>query len=140
MRARTSILILIAAAFTLVLAAQPAGAKDIRLGGTDEKLPKNIVQLPTIAVAMRTEDGGWRHIKIDAWLAAKDVRTAKAMESVKNTIIAKADRELPNHDFATLQSAELGSNEAKKVIVAAVEATIGREYKGEVLIRSMLVY
>jgi len=122
------------------LCSLPAGAKDIRLGGTDDKLPKTMVVLPTIAVAIRAEDGGWKHIKIDAWLQAKDVRTAKTMENMKNTIIAKADRELPNHDFAILMSAENGSNEAKKAIAAAVEMTIGRAYTGEVLIRNMLVY
>jgi len=141
MRARTIILSLLSAGVALAVTAAPVAAKDIRLGGsTDEKLPKNIVQLPPIAVAIRTDDGGWKHIRIDAWLEAKDTRTAKTMENMKNTIIAKADRELPNHDFAVLQSAELGSTEAKKAIVAAIEATIGREYKGDVLIRSMLVY
>jgi len=121
-------------------AAMPAAAKEIRLGGTDNSLPKNMVELPMIAVAIRTEDGGWKHIKINAWLAAKDVRTAKTMEGMKNSISAKVDRELPNHDFAVLASAENGSNEAKKAIITAVEATIGRTYTGDVLIRNMLVY
>jgi hypothetical protein len=124
----------------MLLTAMPAGAKDIRLGGEDKSLPKNMVVLPTIAVAMRTDDGGWKHIKIDAWLAAKDQRTAKTMESMKNTIIAKADRELPNHDWAVLASAKDGSDEAKRAIAIAVEATIGRAYTGDVLIRNMLVY
>ena len=123
-----------------LLAALPAGAKEIRLGGEDKSLPKNTVLLPTIAVAIRTEDGGWKHIKIDAWLQAKDVRTAKTMESMKNTIIAKVDRELPNHDWAILSSAKDGSDEAKRAIASAVEMTIGRAYTGDVLIRNMLVY
>jgi hypothetical protein len=132
----------LAVALAALLASGPLAAKDIRLGGQKDadKLPPNMVALPTIAVAIRTDDGGWKHIKIDAWLAAKDVRTAKVMEGMKTNIIAKADRELPNRDFTTLLSPELGSNEAKKAIQAAVEATLGRPYTGDILIRNMLVY
>jgi hypothetical protein len=130
----------IAAALLLAALPSPAvHAKDIRLGG-QQKLPTNMIVLPTIAVAIRTEDGGWKHIKIDAWLAGTDAENAKTLEALKNTIIAKVDREFPNRDFEILQSASQGSAEAKRVIHAAVEAGLGHEWKGDVLIRNMLVY
>jgi hypothetical protein len=96
--------------------------------------------LPTIAVAIRDDDGGWRHIKVDAWLQSKDSATAAALEAVKTTIIAKADRELPNHDFATLQSPQIGTTEIKHAIHAAAEAGLGRKWNGEVLIHNLLIY
>jgi hypothetical protein len=131
----------LAALLLTALTATPVAAKDIRLGGdATTKLAPNMIVLPTIAVAIRTDDGGWKHIKIDAWLAGTDPDNAKALESLKNTIIGKADREFPNRNFETLQSAGQGSAEAKRVIHAAVEAGLGHEWKGDVLIRNMLVY
>ena len=117
-------------------------SKDIKLGGDQKqgKLPPNMIALPSILVAIRGEDGGWRHIKIDAWLAGTDEDNAKRLEALKNTIRDKADREFPNRNFEILQSAGQGSAEAKKVIHGAVEAGLGKEWKGDVLIRNMLVY
>jgi len=129
--------------FTVLLlvgmAPVPVHAKDIKLGG-EQKLTPTMIVLPRISVAIRTEDGGWKHIAVDCWLAGVDVEEAKRLEALKTTIIAKADREMPNRNFEILQSAGEGSNEAKKVIHAAVEAGLGREWKGQVLIRNMLVY
>jgi hypothetical protein len=122
-----------------VVLAIPVEAKDIKLGGGDRVHPL-VVELPTIAVAIRGDDGGWKHIKIDAWLQSKDIATAKKLEAVKNIIIAKADRELPNHDFETLKSPQTGSREAKRAIHAAAEAGLGQKWDGEVLIHNMLVY
>lgn len=124
------------------LLAGPVEAKDIKLGGeqNEHKLPLNTIELPQIAVAIRTEDGGWRHIRISAWLAAKDASTARTIDRMKNSIVGKADRELPNHSFDTLLSPELGSVEAKKAIRIAVEATLGHPYNGDILIRNLLVY
>lgn len=131
----------IAAALLLAaLPLPPVYAKDIKLGGGQQKLPTNMIALPTIAVAIRGDDGGWKHIKIDAWLAGTDAENAKTLEALKNTIINRADRELPNRNFEVLQSAVQGSAEAKRVIHAAVEAGLGHEWKGDVLIRNMLVY
>jgi len=117
-------------------------AKDIKLGGDQKlgKLPPNMIVLPPIMVVIRADDGGWKHIKIDAWLAGTDADNAKKLESLKNTIKDKADREFPNRNFEILQSARQGSAEAKKVIHAAVEAGLGAEWKGDVLIKDMLVY
>jgi len=124
-----------------LLAASPVAAKDIKLGGqAGSKLPPTMIVLPTIAVAIRTDDGGWKHIKIDTWLAGTDADNAKRLESLKNVIIGKADREFPNRNFETLQSPDQGSAEAKRVIHAAVEASLGHEWKGEVLIKNMMVY
>jgi len=123
------------------LAATPAAAKDIKLGGqAQQKLAPNMIVLPTIAVVMRDEDGGWKHIKIDAWLAGTDIENAKELDRIKNIIMNKADREFPNRNYETLQSPGQGSVEAKRVIHAAVEAGLGHEWKGDVLIHSMLVY
>ncbi len=131
---------IILAATLLALPGQaPLHAKDIKLGG-EQKLTPTMIVLPRISVAIRTEDGGWKHIAVDCWLAGVDVEEAKRLEALKTTIIAKADREMPNRNFEILQSAGEGSNEAKKVIHAAVEAGLGREWKGQVLIRNMLVY
>ena len=128
-------LVLLLAALSLT----PVAAKDIKLGGA-QKLNPTMIQLPTIAVVMRDEDGGWKHIKIDAWLAGTDVENAKELDRIKNIIMSKADREFPNRNYETLRSADQGSVEAKHVIHAAVEAGLGHEWKGDVLIHSMLVY
>jgi len=117
----------------------PLHAKDIKLGG-EQKLTPTMIALPRVSVAIRTEDGGWKHVAVDCWLAGVDVEEARRLEALKNTIIAKADREMPNRNFEILQSAAEGSAEAKKVIHAAVETALGREWKGQVLIRNMLVY
>jgi len=131
---------IILAAVLLALPGQaPIQAKDIKLGG-EQKLTPTMIVLPRISVAIRTEDGGWRHVAVDCWLAGVSVEEAQKLETLKTTIIAKADREMPNRNFEILQSAGEGSNEAKKVIHAAVEAGLGREWKGQVLIRNMLVY
>ena len=141
MRALATLFPFYAACLAVALAATPIYGNDIRLGGKkEEKTIKNIVELPMIAVAIRTEDGGWKHISINAWLAPKDPDVARKMESLKSTIISKADRELPNHSYATLQSAELGAAEAKKAIHAAAAACLGHPWAGEVLIQNMLVY
>jgi len=117
----------------------PLYAKDIKLGG-EQKLTPTMIALPRISVAIRTEDGGWKHVAVDCWLAGVDVDEARRLEALKNIIIGKADREMPNRNFEILQSAGEGDAEAKKVIHAAVEAALGREWKGQVLIRNMLVY
>jgi hypothetical protein len=124
------------------LASSSVYAKDIKLGGEQKqgKLPPTMIALPPIMVVIRTEDGGWKHIKIDAWLAGTDIDNAKRLDALKNTIRDKADREFPNRNFELLQSPVQGSAEAKKVIHAAVEAGLGKEWKGDVLIKDMLVY
>lgn len=131
-----------AALLVFGLASSSVYAKDIKLGGDQKqgKLPPNMIVLPPIMVMIRTDDGGWKHIKINAWLAGTDVDNAKRLEALKTLIKDKADRELPNRNFEILQSAAQGSTEAKKVIHAAVEAGLGKEWKGDVLIKDMLVY
>ncbi len=129
----------------LLLAGAPGAvvwAKDIKLGGEPDKnkLPATMIPLKRISVAIRGEDGSWKHIAIDCWLAGTDEVNAKELDVNKNIIIAKADHELPNRNFEIMQSAVQGTAEAKKVIHAAVEASIGHEWKGQVLIKNMLVY
>ena len=130
---------ILAVMMLIMPAGAPLHAKDIKLGG-EQKLTPTMIVLPRISVAIRTEDGGWKHVAVDCWLAGVDVEEAKRLEALKNTIIAKADREMPNRNFEILQSAGEGSAEAKKVIHGAVEDGLGKEWKGQVLIRNMLVY
>ena len=126
----------------------PAFAREIHLGGTDTdkgapppKLAPNIVELPTIIASIRKEDGGWRHIRIDAWLAPKDIGTARAMDDKKTSIVMRSRDAFPGkRGFETLQSARDGNQAAKEVIHSAAEKTLGRPWTGDVLIRNMLVY
>jgi len=150
--ALTGKILLFAAALAAVLAGtmQPVLAREIRLGGTNApggavpppvKLPPNVVELPTITVALRKEDGGWNHIRIDAWLAPKDVTTARDMYEKKSTIVERSQDALPgNRGFTTLKSAREGNQAAKDVIREAAEKTLGHPWTGDVLIRNMLVY
>jgi len=132
---------ILAAMMVVTPVGAPVGAKDIKLGGEQkEKLTPTMIALPRVSVAIRTDDGGWKHVAVDCWLAGVDVEEARRLEALKNIIIGKADREMPNRNFEILQSAGEGSAEAKKVIHAAVETALGREWKGQVLIRNMLVY
>jgi hypothetical protein len=135
----------------LASALQMADARDINLGGTKAapgvtvppptKLPPNIVTLPTIVVAIRKEDGGWHHVRIDAWLAPQDTATARVMDDKKTSIVKVSETTLPGaRGFSALQSAADGNLVAKDVIRAAAEQTIGRPWTGEVLIRNILVY
>jgi len=121
----------------MVAAPFPAFAQVLDKGN---KNTGNMVTLPTIAVAIKTDDGGWHHVKIDAYLDAKNPRAAKILHGFENMIRDKADKEIPNHSFETLRSPELGSIEAKKCILVAVEESLGHPFTGEVLIRNMLVY
>ena len=124
-----------------LLVLSPVSAKDIKLGGEQkDKLAPNIVVLPVIAVMIRTEDGGWKHIKIDAWLSGTDADNARKLDGLKHQIITKADHEIPNRNYETLQSPAQGTKEAKRIIHEAVEAGLGHEWKGEVLIHNMMVY
>jgi hypothetical protein len=132
-------------------ATQPAAAKDVRLGGTSSvpgapvqpppKLAPNIVELPTIVVAIRKDDGGWHHVRIDAWLAPKDIATAQDMDDRKASIVRKSKETLPGaRGFDVLKSAHDGNQVAKDVIHTAAERSIGRPWTGDVLIRNMVVY
>ncbi|MDR3441066.1 hypothetical protein [Telmatospirillum sp.] len=131
-----------------VALAGPVFAKDIRLGGTSAsptapppKLAPNIIELPTIEVSIRKEDGGWRHIRIDAWLAPKQVAIARDMDGMKTSIVKHAREELPgNRGFDALRSAHEGNQVAKEVLHHAAERSLGHPWDGDVLIRNILVY
>ncbi len=126
------------------LLALPATARDIRLGGQksgqQEALPPNVVKLPMIDVAIRKDDGGWHHVRIDAWLAAEDDATAKKLDDLKTAISLKAKAGIPKRPFESLRSAHEGSAVAKQVIAEATEQSLGHPWKGDVLIREMLAY
>lgn len=133
----------------LAATAQPVSARDIRLGGTRKgpdteepmTLPPNIVELPVIVVALRKSDGGWRHIRINAWLAPSDTDTARDMEDKKTSIAKKARENFPGpRGFDTLKSPREGPEAAKDILRAAAERSLGHPWDGDVLIRSMVVY
>ncbi|PKU23545.1 hypothetical protein [Telmatospirillum siberiense] len=146
-----ALLHVLALAVIIVLSFHPADAKDIRLGGTNAspappppppaKLAPNIIELPIIVIAIRKEDGGWHHIRINAWLAPKDVATAHDMDDKKTAIVRRSKDAFPGtRGFEALQSARDGDQIAKEVIHAAAEHTIGRPWTGDVLIRNILIY
>jgi len=125
----------------------PAAAREVRLGGSQSstqpapKLAPNIIELPTIEISIRKEDGGWRHIRIDAWLAPKDVAIARDMDGMKTSIVKRAQEDLPgSRGFDVLKSAREGNEAAKEVLHLAAEQSLGHPWEGEVLIRNMLVY
>lgn len=133
----------------LAVMAQPVSARDIRLGGTNKgpeeaepsKLPPNIVELPVIVVALPKGDGGWRHIRINAWLAPADSHTARDMEDKKSSIVKKARADFPGpRGFDTLKSPHEGPEAAKDILHAAAERSLGHPWDGDVLIQSMVVY
>jgi hypothetical protein len=127
-------------------AAPGAAAREINLGGersngqTAPKLPPNVVELPNIVVAIRKPDGGWRHVKIHAWLAPKDVDVAEAMDGRRTSIVHSIQEKIPQQDFEMLTAAHSGSTLAKEVIHSAAEENIGRPWSGDVLISELLVY
>jgi hypothetical protein len=137
-------------AIILLAGAIPSvSAREIHLGGTNAapgapppaKLAPNIVELPTIIAAIRREDGGWRHIRIDAWLAPQDIATARAMDDKKTSIVMRSQNTLPGkRGFDALKSAHDGNQVAKEVIHAAAAQTLGHPWTGDVLIRNILVY
>lgn len=139
---------MVAVCVLVATAAAPALARDINLGGTriapdhpTAHLAPNIVELPTIEVSIRKDDGGWRHIKIDAWLAPKDLATAHTMDGMKTSIVKKAGEDLPgNRGFDVLKSAHEGNQAAKEVLHDAAAQSLGHPWEGEVLIRNLLVY
>jgi hypothetical protein len=130
----------------VIWASSEAAAREVNLGGqrapgeAAPQLPANIVELPPIIIAIRKTDGGWRHVRIDAWLAPKDTDTAESMDEMKSVITRSIQERIPKADFEALAAAHSGSALAKEVIHAAAEQGIGRSWSGDVLIRQLLVY
>jgi hypothetical protein len=128
-----------------ITAVPPASARDIKLGGQETnhavaKAPANMVELPPIIVSKRKEDGGWEHLKINAWLAPKDWNSVETMETLKTTISQKAIEAFPQRNFDLFKAPREGSILAKKTIREATETSLGHPWAGDVLIRTMLVY
>lgn len=123
-----------------------AEARDVRLGGSNgaeqaPKLPPNVVTLPIIIAAIPKGDGGWRHVRIDAWLAPSDVGTAEDMENLKASIVQKVRDGLPGpRGFDALKSPHEGPQVAKNMLHAAAESSLGHPWTGDVLIRSLMAY
>jgi hypothetical protein len=125
-------------------AASPAFAKTINLGGkADDKTKPQIryIELPRILVALPRDDGGWNHVQIDSYLAPADEETMLAMDGVRSSIARHASEdELPKIGYENLKKASFGSEFAKQAIRVAAERSLGRPWKGDVFIRSMLTY
>ncbi len=145
--ARSRLLRAIAVVGLVLLPMPAAEARDIRLGGTNSqpgappRLAPTIVELPTITLALRRDDGGWHHIQIDAWLASEDETTARELEDIKSAVVLRIKEDLPGpQGFEVLQSAKDGAVAAKEIIRGAAERSLGRSWPGDVLIRDMLVY
>ncbi|HIJ37834.1 MAG TPA: hypothetical protein HPP80_02960 [Rhodospirillaceae bacterium] len=122
----------------------PVTAREIHLGGqtADPKILKqpNTVVLPPIVLALPRDDGGWHHIRIDAWLTPSDEKTTAALEGIRTTIVKNASQDLPEAKFEDLRSARLGMKLAKQIIHDAAEEGLGRPWTGEVMIKTMLAY
>jgi hypothetical protein len=138
------VLVLIALLAMTAWMAPQAAAKDINLGGQrytpDQNLPRTMVELPGISVALRDDKGGWRHVEIHAWLALKDSSAAYAVDRKRWAIARTVKDKLPEADFDVLAAAHTGSALAKEVIRSAAMAALGEELAGDVLIRELLVY
>lgn len=124
----------------------PAGqARDINLGGRQEEpevkeKPRFIVALPTIELSVARDDGGWRHIHIDAWLTTHDDRTTEDLDKMRSTIVRLTEDALPDHDFEEYKSPRQGLRLIKEIIRRATDKSLGHPWKGEVMIKNFLAY
>ncbi len=95
--------------------ADRAAAREIRLGGTshvEEQKNPLIVTLPTMELALPRNDGngGWRHIRIDAYLTVGDPVLGKELDGMKSSIVRHAVQEtLPATGYARLKEPYGGS-------------------------------
>jgi len=138
---------LLAAILTLGLSsASPAQAKTINLGGKvkEEKKGFLIIELPSMNLALPKKDdynGGWRHVRIDAYITPKDAETGMKLDGVKSSIVKHAEEEtLPATGFDRLNTPYGGEEAAKKAIRIAAERALGHPFEGDVLIRTFLTY
>jgi hypothetical protein len=143
------------AAFVLAMGALcltplSTSAKDVNIGGKaadgkdDSKKPKlNMVDLPEITAGRRTENGGVKHIQIEAWLAPKDIKELPILDERKTAICKRAKKAFEeSHDISLdiLASPREGETLAKKTILQATETELGHPWSGDVLMRTFLVY
>ncbi len=129
--------------------ALPAGraeAREIRLGGsshTEEQKNPLIVVLPTLELALPRNDGngGWRHIRIDAYLTVSDPALGKELDGMKSSIVRHAVREtLPATGYDRLKEPYGGSEAAKRAIHIAAQRALGHPWDGAVDIRTFEAY
>lgn len=142
MSARSLCLLLAA---VLAFAPPTVLARDINLGGRQEEpdkreKPRNIVELPTIELSLAQDDGGWRHIHIDAWLTCRDEATSEDLDKLRSTIVRLATDALPEHEFDEYRSPRGGIRLVKQIIRQVTEKSLGRPLKGDVMIKNFLAY
>ncbi|HVI52723.1 MAG TPA: hypothetical protein VM661_16060 [Candidatus Sulfotelmatobacter sp.] len=145
-------LLVILLSFILSLAVIPvcapsAEAKTINLGGKakdDKNKAYLIIELPSMNVSMPKKDdttGGWRHVRIDAYITPKDADTGMKLDGVKSSIVKHAVEEtLPATGFDKLNTPYGGEEAAKKAIRIAAERALGHPFEGDILIRTFLSY
>lgn len=132
-------------ALTLLLSATPVEAKTINLGGGKVEKQKSVlfIELPSIEAALPKGDdnGGWRHVRIDAYITPKDVLTGTQLEAVKSSIVKHAAEEtLPAAGYDKLKSPYGGEEAAKKALRIATDRALGHPWEGEISIRTFLTY
>jgi hypothetical protein len=141
----------------LLAAAGVAGdamARDITLGGHRQdlrqglpdnevagKLPEDAVALPRVVASVQNhETGQWRRVLVDAYLQSSDRRAlSKARDRVMD-IAANARPQLQTVPAESLGEARSGMREAKDCIRLAAEQALGRDWPGNVFIRSLAVF
>ena len=132
-------------AAALCFASPAVQARDINLGGKQEEpekkqKPRNIIELPTIDLSLAQEDGGWRHIHIDAWLTCRDEATSEDLDKLRSTIVRLTQDALPDHEFDEYRSPRGGIRLVKLIIRQVTEKSLGRPLKGDVMIKNFLAY
>ena len=140
-----SLLPTVALAAALCLASPALQARDINLGGHQEEpekkeKPRHIVTLPTIELSLAREDGGWNHIRVDAWLTTRDDDTTEELDKMRSTIVRLTQDALPERDFQDYKAPRQGFRLVKQIIRQAADKSLGHPWKGEVMIKNMLAY
>lgn len=133
--------------------ATTASARDISLGGRKDagnwhganevpfRLPDNVVALPTLVASVQdTETGRWKRVQVDAYLAPSDTVTTLRLRALAKDIANRARPGLRAQPAESLEPAYSGLKAARQAIRLAAQESLGRNWNGDVYIRSMTMY